>query len=104
MMRIEFCMALDKCLYQETEYNVRSTYYNGHLLLEIRFLDTIKPIRGFKIIEEYMKEVFGLQKTIDWYETDRGQLDHSTIYVLSYTADKQKVEEIQTLLRMKGYA
>ena len=57
-MRIEFCMALDKCLYQETEYNVRSTYYKGHLLLEIRFLDTIKPIHGFKIIEEYMKEVF----------------------------------------------
>ena len=103
MMRIEFCFALDKCLYQETQYTVRSTYYNDYLLLEIRFLDTIKPICSFKIIEEYMKETFGLRKVIDWYETDRGQTDNSQAYVLSYAVDDQKVEEIHTLLRMKGY-
>lgn len=103
MTRIEFCFALDKCLYQETQYVVRSAYYSGYLLLEVGFLDTVKPIHSFKIIEEYMKEIFGLQKAMDWYETDRGQTDHSQIYVLSYAVDDKKVEEIHTLLRMKGY-
>ena len=103
MTRIEFCFALDDCLYQETQYKVRSIYYSGHLFLEVGFLDTVKPIYSFKIIEEYMQEIFGLQKVIDWYETNRGQTDHSRVYVLSYAVDEQKVEEIHTLLRMKGY-
>ena len=103
MTRIEFCFALDKCLYQETQYVVRSTYYSGHLVLEIGFLNAIKPICSFKIIEEYMKEIFGLQKVIDWYETNSGQTDNGQTYMLSYTVDEQKVEEIHTLLRMKGY-
>lgn len=103
MTRIEFCFALDKCLYQETQYVVKSTYYNGHLLLEVGFLNIIEPTYSFKIIEEYMKEIFGLQKGIDWYETNRGQTDRSQTYMLSYAVDEQKVEEIHTLLRIKGY-
>ena len=100
--RYQICLDLAKCIYNEIQVEVHIHFTGTSIYAELPYLPPIYPTAIGTRLNNYLKNAFGLSMpALDFNE--HKQMDDSWVRALCYEVDEAKWQEIQTLLRMKGY-
>ena len=100
IMRKDFEFAIDKCILQDFNLKVSCAYSGKFLYIYINLPCLSKKVNDLK---QYLKDVFALKNSSqDYYETinTEGSLGQR---ILAYKLSEKKKEQIEVLLKMKGY-
>lgn len=100
--RYQIGLDLIKYVWDELQLHIR-VHYNGYdIYIELPYAAPIYPTATGKLLDNYLQNTFTLDPPS--YDFDEHKLsDDSWCRTFVYKVDEDKWQEIQTLLRLKGY-
>ena len=100
--RYAICFNLAKCLFKETNISVHFYYTGINLYAEIPYTPPVVPKKITENVKNYLAEVFDIM-ILDREFDEHKLADNSYVRNLRYKVNEELWENIQVLLKLKGY-
>lgn len=100
--RYQIGLDISKCILNELKLNIRVHYSGYDIYVELPYAVPIYPTSIGKKLDNYLQSVFGLGSAISNFDEHKLS-DDSWCRTFVYKVDEGKWNEIQSLLKIKGY-
>lgn len=100
--RYQIGLDLVKYIWDELKLHI-NVHYNGYdIYIELPYAAPIYPTATGKLLDNHLQSVFGLSSAISNFDEHKLS-DDSWCRTFVYKVDEDKWQEIQILLKLKGY-
>ena len=100
--RYQIGLDISKCIQNELKLNIRVHYSGYDIYIELPSAIPLSMAGISKKLDNYLQLTFGLSSAISNFDEHK-LLDDSWCRTFVYKVDESKWQEIQTLLKLKGY-